>query len=257
MIGQTIEGILLPFCGTALGAACVFFMKGELDPLLRRSLLGFAAGVMTAASVWSLLLPAMEQSAYLGRLAFLPAAMGCLGGVVFLLALDWLIGRLRREEETGEGALPAQSMLMLAVTLHNVPEGMAVGVVYAGLLYGSTEMTVAGALVLSLGIALQNIPEGAIISLPMQAAGRGRWAAFGYGVLSGAAEPAGALLTILAAGLFVPIMPYLLSFSAGAMLYVTAEELLPEIGGEKHSVRGLALFGIGFVLMMSLDVALG
>lgn len=256
MLGQTIEGILIPFAGTSLGAACVFFLSGAFSQRLRQVLTGFAAGVMTAAAIWSLLLPAIEQCEFMGRLSFLPAAVGFFSGVLLLLALDWFINRLHRKPKS-EKSLSSTAMLMLAVTLHNIPEGMAVGVAYAGLLYGSAEVTVAGALVLSLGIAIQNIPEGAIISLPMKAAGKSRKTAFGYGVLSGVAEPLGALLTILAAGLFVPVMPYLLSFSAGAMLYVVVEELVPEIAGERHSPRGIALFGAGFVLMMTLDVMLG
>lgn len=251
VIGQTVQGILIPFIGTSLGAAGVFFLHGELSRRLRQSLLGFAAGVMAAASVWSLLLPALEQAQGLGRLRFLPAAGGFLAGIGLFLLADRLLARMERVgPETS-------AMLMLAVTLHNIPEGMAVGVVYAGLLCGGTEITPAGALALSVGIAVQNFPEGGIISLPMQAAGKSRGTAFAYGVLSGAAEPLGAVLTILAAELFVPVLPWLLSASAGAMFYVVVEELLPEIGGERHSESGIALFGLGFAAMMILDVALG
>jgi len=259
VIGQMIEGIMIPFWGTTLGAACVFFLKGELSQRIKQALMGFAAGVMTAACVWSLLLPAIELAESRGEPAFFPAAVGIIIGMVFLLILDWVIPVLYTKRERTEklGKLSQEAMLMLAVTLHNLPEGMAVGVAYAGLLYGNTQITAAGALVLSLGIAVQNIPEGAIISMPMKAAGRTKGKAFGYGVLSGVAEPIGALLTILAAGLFVPILPYLLSFSAGAMLYVVVEELVPEIAGERHSPQAIALFGIGFVLMMTLDVTLG
>lgn len=259
MIEQMTEGIMIPFLGTSLGAACVFLLNRELSQRLKQALMGFAAGVMTAACIWSLLLPAIELADNKGKFAFFPAAVGVMSGIGVLLTLDWFIPVLyRRKERTEEtGRLSQEAMLMLAVTLHNLPEGMAVGVVYAGLLYGNTQITAAGALVLSLGIAVQNIPEGAIISMPMKAAGRPKGKAFGYGVLSGVAEPLGALLTILAAGLLVPILPYLLSFSAGAMLYVVVEELVPEIAGEQHSTQAITLFGIGFVLMMILDVTLG
>lgn len=259
MIGETIKGIMIPFLGTSFGAACVFFMNGKLERTFQQALVGFAGGVMTAASIWSLLIPSLEQAGYLGKLSFVPAAVGFLLGIGSLLALDQLIPYLHKRCVTTAGAktLSSSGMLMLAVTLHNVPEGMAVGVVYAGLLYGDTEITVAGALVLSIGIAIQNFPEGAIISMPMKVGGMEKKKAFFYGVLSGAAEPLGGALTILAAGVFLPVLPYLLSFSAGAMLYVVVEELIPEIAGRDHSARGIALFGAGFVLMMILDVALG
>ena len=255
VIGQAIKGIMIPFLGTSLGAACVFFLSEKISEWVTKGLVGFAAGVMTAACVWSLLLPAIDLAAGWGNLAFFPAAVGVLAGMAFLLVMDRI---LPIPEKTGEkGSLSQQAMLMLAVTLHNLPEGMAVGVVYAGLLYGEEQITIAGALAISLGIALQNIPEGAIISMPMKAAGTGKGAAFTYGVLSGVAEPVGAFLTLAAAGLFVPILPYLLGFAAGAMLYVVVEELVPEIGGEHHAPWAILLFGIGFVVMMILDVSLG
>lgn len=260
MTAQIIRGLLLPFLGTSLGAACVFFMHGKLHVLLQRALTGFAAGVMTAASVWSLLIPAIEQSEGLGRLSFLPAVVGFLIGILFLLLLDRLIPHLHMNSSEAEGpksSLSKTTMLVLAVTLHNLPEGMAVGVVYAGLLYGSAEITAAGALALSLGIAIQNFPEGAIISMPLKAEGVRKSRAFFYGVLSGAAEPLGAALTIFAAGMLVPAMPYLLSFAAGAMLYVVVEELIPEMSAGEHSNVGTILFAVGFAVMMILDVALG
>lgn len=260
MTAQIIRGLLLPFLGTTLGAACVFLMRGQLNGVLQRALTGFAAGVMTAASVWSLLIPAIEQSEHMGKLSFLPAAVGFLLGILFLLLLDRLIPHLHMNSSEAEGpksSLSKTAMLVLAVTLHNIPEGMAVGVVYAGLLYGNAEITAAGALALSLGIAIQNFPEGAIISMPLKAEGVRKSKAFFYGVLSGAAEPIGAALTILAAGLIVPAMPYLLSFAAGAMLYVVVEELIPEMSAGEHSNVGTILFASGFAVMMILDVALG
>ena len=227
---------------------------------MQRGLTGFAAGVMVAASVWSLLIPAMEQSAGAGQWAFLPAVIGFWAGIVFLLGLDHLIPHLHQKSRQAEG-LPAKlrrsTMMVLAVTLHNIPEGMAVGVVYAGYLAGDGQITAMGALALSLGIAIQNFPEGAIISMPLRAEGAGKARAFGGGVISGAVEPVGALLTILAAGLVVPALPYLLSFAAGAMLYVVVEELIPEMSQGEHSDIGTLSFALGFTLMMALDVALG
>lgn len=257
---QIIRGILIPFFGTALGAACVFFMRGKLHVLLQRILTGFAAGVMVAASVWSLLIPAIEQSEGMGKLSFIPAAAGFLLGILFLLLLDRIIPHLHMNSSEAEGpksTLSKTAMLVLAVTLHNIPEGMAVGVVYAGLLYGNMEITSAGALALSLGIAIQNFPEGAIISMPLQAEGVSKPKSFFYGVLSGVAEPLGALLTIFAASFFVPVMPYLLSFAAGAMIYVVVEEMIPEMSAGKHSNTGTISFAAGFTIMMILDVALG
>lgn len=257
---EVIQGVLIPFLGTSLGAACVFLMKHSLHTSVQRALTGFAAGVMTAASVWSLLIPAIEQSAHMGNLSFVPAAAGLLIGILFLLLLDHIIPHLHMNSEQAEGPkshLKKSTMLVLAVTLHNIPEGMAVGVVYAGMLYGNTEISATGALVLSIGIAIQNFPEGAIISMPLRAGGVKKSRAFFYGVLSGAAEPIGAVLTILAASLVVPLLPYLLSFAAGAMIYVVVEELIPEMSAGKHSDIGTISFAIGFVVMMILDVALG
>ena len=257
---QIVMGILIPFVGTALGAACVFFMLKELGDRVQRALIGFASGVMVAASVWSLLIPAMEQSHGMGSFSFVPACVGLWLGVLFLLALDSLIPHLHMNAEKAEGPrsnLKKTTMMVLAVTLHNIPEGMAVGVVFAGLLSGDTSISVGGALALAIGIAIQNFPEGAIISLPLCAEGTGKGRAFGYGVLSGAVEPLGALLTILAAGFITPAMPYLLSFAAGAMLYVVVEELIPEMSAGEHSNIGVLMFALGFTLMMALDVALG
>jgi len=260
MTAEVIRGILIPFVGTSLGAAMVLFMKNSLNEQVNRALLGLAAGVMVAASIWSLLIPAMEQSARKGSWAFVPAVVGFWTGVLFLLLLDHLIPHLHQNSEEAEGPksrLKRTTMLVLAVTLHNIPEGMAVGVVYAGLVSGNTYITVTGALALSIGIAIQNFPEGAIISLPLQAEGTGKGKAFLYGVLSGVVEPVGAFLTILAATLVLPALPYLLSFAAGAMLYVVIEELIPEMSAGKHSDIGTLFFAVGFTLMMALDVALG
>ena len=253
-------GILIPFLGTSFGAACVFFMKKEMGDRLQRMLTGFAAGVMVAASIWSLLIPAMEQVSDMGKLAFVPAVAGFWCGILFLLLLDHIIPHLHRKLQRAEGPksqLKRTTMLVLAVTLHNIPEGMAVGVVYAGYLAGSTQISAAAAMALSLGIAIQNFPEGAIISMPLRAEGTGKPKAFLGGVLSGIVEPIGAILTILAAGLIVPALPYLLSFAAGAMLYVVVEELIPEMSQGEHSDVGTIFFAVGFSVMMMLDVALG
>ena len=257
---ETFLGIMIPFLGTTLGAACVFFMKRSLGDLVQRSLAGFAAGVMVAASIWSLLIPAIEQSEDMGKLSFLPAFIGFWIGVLFLLLLDRLIPHLHVGSEQAEGPkskLGRTSMMVLAVTLHNIPEGMAVGVVYAGFLAGNTQITAASALVLSLGIAIQNFPEGAIISMPLRAEGEGKGRAFLGGVLSGIVEPIGAVLTLLAAQLVIPALPYLLSFAADAMLYVVVEELIPEMSQGRHSNLGTVFFAVGFSVMMVLDVALG
>ena len=256
---ETALGLLIPFAGTAAGAACVFGMKKALNQGVQKALSGFAAGVMVAASIWSLLLPAIEQCGYLEKWAFLPAFTGFWIGILFLLLLDHVIPHLHRNAEEAEGPksrLARTTMLVLAVTLHNIPEGMAVGVVYAGLHSGSTEITAGAALALALGIAIQNFPEGAIVSMPLHAEGADKGKAFCYGVLSGAVEPLFGLLTVLAAGLIVPIMPYLLSFAAGAMLYVVVEELIPEMAAGEHSHVGVLLFALGFTIMMALDVAL-
>ena len=260
MTSEVIRGILIPFAGTSLGAAMVFFMKTSLNEQVSRALTGFAAGVMVAASIWSLLIPSMEQSAAMGSWAFVPAVMGFWVGILFLLLLDHIIPHLHRNSDEAEGPrsrLKRTTMLVLAVTLHNIPEGMAVGVVYAGWLSGNTYITVTGALALSIGIAIQNFPEGAIISLPLRAEGAGKGKSFLYGVLSGIVEPIGAFLTILAATLILPALPYLLSFAAGAMMYVVIEELIPEMSVGKHSDIGTVFFAVGFTLMMALDVALG
>ena len=253
-------GILIPFLGTSLGAACVFFMKHDMSERLSRILTGFAAGVMVAASIWSLLIPAMEQSEEMGKFAFVPAVAGFWGGILFLLLLDHVIPHLHRYSVSAEGPksrLQRTTMMVLAVTLHNIPEGMAVGVVYAGYLAGNAKITVAAAMALSIGIAIQNFPEGAIISMPLRAEGMKVSKAFAGGVLSGIVEPVGAVLTILAAGYIVPALPYLLSFAAGAMIYVVVEELIPEMSQGEHSDLGTIFFAVGFTVMMALDVALG
>lgn len=254
------QGIMIPFLGTALGSAGVLFMKNKMNPLLQRALTGFAAGVMVAASIWSLLIPAMERSEFLGHWAFLPAVIGFWLGILFLLILDRAVPHLHMNSSKAEGpqsSLQKTTMLVLAVTLHNLPEGMAVGVVYAGWISGDAGITAMGALALSLGIAIQNFPEGAIISMPLRAEGVSKGKAFLYGTLSGVVEPAGAALTILAAGFVVPLLPYLLSFAAGAMIYVVVEELIPEMSEGNHSNVGTVLFATGFTVMMALDVALG
>lgn len=257
-----VIGLLLPFIGTVAGSACVFFLKERIKPRVQKALLGFASGVMVAASVWSLLIPAMNQSEHMGKLAFIPAAVGLMLGVMFLLALDKTIPHLHMDAQTPEGGkkrgMKKSTMLMLAVTLHNIPEGMAVGVVFAGVLAGSGEMTMAGALTLAIGIALQNFPEGAIISLPLKSAGHmGRGKAMLCGAASGAVEPVAAVATILLSQLVTPILPYLLAFAAGAMLYVVVEELIPQASEGEHSNIGTIGFALGFCIMMILDVALG
>lgn len=253
-------GILIPFAGTTLGSAMVFFMRGELNPRVNRALEGFAAGVMVAASIWSLLIPAMEQSEGMGQLSFFPAAAGFWLGILFLLLLDHLIPHLHMDADRPEGpksSLKNTTMMVLAVTLHNIPEGMAVGVVYAAFVSGKSEITAAAAFALALGIAIQNFPEGAIISLPLHAEGESRKKAFVNGTLSGIVEPIGAVITILAANLIIPVLPYLLGFAAGAMMYVVVEELIPEMSSGEHSNIATLLFSVGFTLMMALDVALG
>ena len=257
---ETFLGIMIPFLGTALGSACVFFMKRSLGDLVQRALAGFAAGVMVAASIWSLLIPAIEQSEGMGKLSFLPAFIGFWVGVLFLLLLDHVIPPLHVGSNQAEGPksrLGRTTMMVLAVTLHNIPEGMAVGVMYAGFLAGNVQITAASALVLSLGIAIQNFPEGAIISMPLRAEGESKGRAFFGGVLSGVVEPIGAVLTILAAQMVIPALPYFLSFAAGAMLYVVVEELIPEANLDAHSHAGTYGVMIGFLIMMIMDVALG
>ena len=258
---ELFAGIMIPFAGTALGAACVFFLKHEMKPLVQISLLGFASGVMVAAAVWSLLIPAMDMSEAMGKFAFIPGAVGFLLGILFLLGMDKLIPHLHIGASQPEGkksSLKKTTMLVLAVTLHNIPEGMAVGVVFAGMLAENTEITLAGAMALSVGIAIQNFPEGAIISLPLRSEkGMGKGKAFLYGALSGAVEPLGAFLTVLLFRFVQPVLPYLLAFAAGAMIYVVVEELIPEASQGEHSNIGTIGFAAGFVLMMILDVALG
>lgn len=252
--------ILIPFLGTVLGSAMVFLMKREMNRRLEKLLLGFASGVMIAASVWSLLIPAIEMSEEQGGVKWLPAVAGFLLGMGFLLLLDSLVPHLHLDSEKPEGVkagLGKTTMLVLAVTLHNLPEGMAVGVTFAGALMGNTGITMAGALVLAIGIAIQNFPEGAIISMPMRGAGASRKKAFGYGVLSGLVEPLGSVLTLLLAAQVVPVLPYLLAFAAGAMIYVVVEELIPEAQAGEHSNLGTIGVAIGFALMMVLDIALG
>ena len=260
MTPEVIRGILLPFVGTAVGAGSVFFLKGAMHRQLQRALTGFAAGVMVAASVWSLLIPAMDQSSHLGDLAFFPAFVGLWGGILFLMVLDRVIPHQHMNCDEAEGpacSLGKSTMMVLAVALHNLPEGMAVGVVLASWMSGAETVSGAAALALSLGIAIQNLPEGAIISLPLKSNGMSRGKAFGYGMASGIVEPLGAVMTILLARYVVPLLPYLLSFSAGAMLYVVVEELIPEMSEGEHSHVGTLFFAVGFSLMMVLDVALG
>ncbi len=257
---HTVIGITIPFLGTILGAACVFLIRRQLGWKTQRILTGFAAGVMVAASLWSLLLPALEQSEEMGRLSFLPASVGFSVGIAFLLLLDHVIPHIHavtNEEEGIPSRLGDTVKLMLAVTLHNIPEGIAVGVVFAGLSAEQTQMSLSGAIALSLGIAIQNFPEGAIISMPFRVRGIPQGRAFLYGVLSGIVEPVAAAITIVLAGVMIPILPYLLSFAAGAMIYVVVEELIPDMAQGKHSDWGVIAFSAGFVTMMILDVALG
>ena len=257
---QVLKGILIPFLGTSLGSACVFIMKKSMNSLVQRALTGFAAGVMVAASIWSLLIPALDQSKDMGKWSFIPAVVGFWIGILFLLLLDHIIPHLHMNSTKAEGpnsSLQRTTMLVLAVTLHNIPEGMAVGVVYAGWLAGNAHITMMGALSLAIGIAIQNFPEGAIISMPLRAEGVSKHKSFLYGMLSGIVEPIGAITTILAAQLIIPALPYLLSFAAGAMMYVVVEELIPEMSAGEHSNIGTILFAIGFTVMMTLDVMLG
>lgn len=254
------KGLLIPFLGTSLGALCVLFMKREMNDQVRKALTGFAAGVMVAASVWSLIIPSINQSEAMGKMAFVPAAVGFWLGILFLLFLDTVTPHLHMNSDEPEGPksnLKNTTKLVLAVTIHNIPEGMAVGVVYAGLLAEQTEITMLGALALSLGIAIQNFPEGAIVSMPLRSQGMSRRKACLYGIASGAVEPVAALITILLSSILVPVLPYFLSFAAGAMLYVVVEELIPEMAEGKHSNIGTLMFAAGFSIMMILDVTLG
>lgn len=257
---QILIGIFIPFVGTALGAACVFFMKDVMHQNIQKALLGFASGVMVAASVWSLLIPAIEMSEDKGQLAFLPAAIGFVLGILFLLGMDHLIPHLHMDSDVPEGMpskLKKTTMMVLAVTLHNIPEGMAVGVVFAGAITGEEGVTLAGALTLALGIAIQNFPEGAIVSMPLVTEGNSRGKAYLYGMLSGIVEPIAAGITIVLLGLVTPMLPYLLAFAAGAMIYVVVEELLPEASTGEHTNISTIGFATGFLIMMILDVALG
>lgn len=254
-----LQCLLIPFLGTSLGAGSVLFMKGNVNEGVQRGLIGFAVGVMVAASIWSLLIPAMEQSEGMGSLSFIPAVLGFWGGVLFLLFLDKVIPHehMDGEEEGPQSDLSHTIKLVLAVVLHNIPEGMAVGAVCMSWYLGISDITLPAVMALSIGMAIQNVPEGAIISLPLQTAGVGKGKSFLYGVLSGAVEPVSALLTIVASALILPVLPYLLSFAAGAMLYVVVEELIPEMSAGSHSNVGVIMFAVGFTLMMTLDVALG
>ncbi len=256
---QVFYGIMIPFLGTSLGAAMVFMLKDRISERLQRVLTGFAAGVMVAASFWSLLQPALDGAENMGKLSFLPATAGFLIGIGFLLLLDNVTPHMHmdEQEEGPKSSLRRTSKLILAVTLHNIPEGMAVGVVYAGWVSGESSVTAAAAFALALGIALQNFPEGAIVSMPLRAAGMPKTKTFWYGVLSGIVEPIAALVTLAAASTVVSMLPYLLAFAAGAMFYVVVEELIPETSEGAHSNLGTIAFSLGFVLMMVLDVALG
>lgn len=260
LTAAVIVGVLVPLVGTSLGSACVFALRRELSGKVQRALTGFASGVMVAASVWSLLIPCMEMNAGAGKWSVLPAAGGFLLGIFFLLLIDTLTPHLHIDSAKPEGVrshLSRTAMLSLAVTIHNFPEGMAVGVVIAGALEGSSYISQAGVLAMSLGIAIQNIPEGAIISMPMKAAGGSKLKSFAMGTLSGAVEPIGGLLVILLTSMLTPILPYMLSFAAGAMLYVVIEELIPEASRGEHTNLSTIGFAVGFVLMMVLDVVLG
>ncbi len=257
---NTFIGLLIPFLGTTLGSAMVFFMKNKIKPKVEKALLGFASGVMIAASVWSLLIPSLEMAEQQNIIKWVPATIGFLLGILFLLILDSIIPHLHLNSDTPEGVqskLKKTTMLVLAVTLHNIPEGMAVGVAFAGVLVGNTGLTLAGAFALAIGIAIQNFPEGAIISMPLKSEGVSKTKAFIYGTLSGIVEPIGAVITILLTKLVVPILPYLLSFAAGAMIYVVVEELIPESQSGEHSNIGTLGVAVGFVIMMILDIALG
>jgi len=251
---------MIPFLGTTLGAACVFLVRKEIRPGIQKVLLGFASGVMVAASVWSLLIPAMEMNEQMGRWAFVPAALGLVCGMAFLLLIDRLVPHLHPGSGSPEGPrsrLARTTMLVLAVTIHNLPEGMAVGVVFAGVMMGNAGISLAGAYALAIGIAIQNFPEGAIVSMPLHSEGQGKGRAFFMGMMSGVVEPVGALITIVLARIVTPVLPYLLAFAAGSMLYVVVEELIPESVEGDPADMGTIGFALGFLIMMSLDVALG
>ena len=257
---EMLQEIFIPFVGTTLGAGCVFFVKGRLNMRLQRIFTGFAAGVMVAASVWSLLIPSLESAGNMGKWAFVPAIAGFWLGVIFLALMDKAVPHLHMNSDAAEGpksSLQRTTMMILALVLHNIPEGMAVGVLYAGATAENTEITVAAALVLSLGIAIQNFPEGAIISIPLHGEGMKKTKAFTYGMLSGIVEPIAAIVTILVAEIVVPALPYMLGFAAGAMIYVVVEELIPEMSEGEHSHLGTFMFMLGFSVMMVMDVVLG
>lgn len=257
---QVMIGLLIPFLGTTLGAATVFLMKNEMNKKVEKILLGFASGVMIAAAIWSLIIPSIDMAEEQGKVSWIPAAIGFLLGMVFLLILDHLIPHLHLESDKPEGIkskLKKTTMMVFAVTLHNIPEGMAVGVTFAGAILGNTGITIAGAMALAIGIAIQNFPEGAIISMPLKSEGMSKSKAFLYGTLSGIVEPIGAIITILLTNTVIPVLPYLLSFAAGAMIYVVVEELIPESQAGEHSNIGTIGVAIGFVIMMILDVSLG
>jgi len=252
-------GILIPFLGTTLGSACVFFLKNNISDKLHRALVGFAGGIMISASFFSLILPAINQTSSLGKFSFVPVAIGFIAGMLFLLVLDMIIPHIHldKSEEGLKSGLKKTTKLFLAVSLHNLPEGMVVGIVFAGWLYGESDISLAGATILAIGIALQNFPEGAVVSMPLRAEGMPKGKTFVWGMMSGIVEPIGALMTAFAAGLFLPILPFLLAFAAGAMFYVSVEELIPEMAGGEHTNIGTIFFAIGFVLMMTLDIAFG
>jgi len=260
MLAETAKGLILPFLGTAAGAATVFFMKKDLSPIIKKALNGFAAGVMIAASIWSLLIPAMEQSEQLGVFSFLPAATGFWLGILFLLLIDHIVPHIHIDNSYSEGpktGLSRTAMMILAVTIHNFPEGMAIGAVYTGVMNGSPGITLAAAMALSVGIAVQNFPEGAIVSMPLHASGMSKTRSFFSGILSGIVEPIGSVLTIIAASFILPFIPYTLGFAAGAMIYVVVEELIPEITSDELSDVGTLFFAVGFTVMMTLDVVFG
>lgn len=252
-------GILIPFLGTVLGAACVFFLKKEIGERLNSALAGFAGGIMVSASFFSLILPALEQTGGEGFATVLPLCFGFLAGMLFLFVLDLLIPHIHldKSEEGPRSGLKKTTKLFLAVSLHNLPEGMVVGIVFAGWLHGQSNISLAGAMVLAVGIALQNFPEGAIVSMPLRAEGMPKWKTFLFGALSGVIEPVGALMTAFAATLFLPIIPFLLAFAAGAMFYVVVEELIPDMSKGSHTNTGTVCFAIGFVIMMALDILFG
>lgn len=257
---QLAVGLLIPFLGTVLGSAMVFLMKNKMNRKFEKLLLGFASGVMLAASIWSLIMPSIDMAEEQGKVAWLPASIGFLLGIIFLLALDSLIPHLHLESNNPEGVkskLKKTTMMIFALTLHNIPEGMAAGVTFAGAIIGNTGVTMVGAFILAIGLAIQNFPEGAIISIPLKSEGMSKTKAFLYGTLTGIVEPIGAIITILITNTVIPILPYLLSFAAGAMIYVVVEELIPESHGGEHSNIGTIGVALGFIIMMILDVALG